>query len=146
MMTEKEYETLKEKRDNAKRFMDYCLDTAASVQEGINGATDFGYYGLTVADMEAEEADLDMMTHIYGELVKFKTQLEQRGEYWEKIYGVLKDEVADVEDELRREEEALEYGDPEYNNPAYDEPDYGISYGERLWSPEPDYVSYGIGA
>ena len=137
MMTEKEYETLKEKRDNAKRFMDYCLDTAASVQEGINGATDFGYYGLTTADMEAEETDLDMMAHIYGELVKFKTQLEQRGEYWEKIYGVLKDEVADVEDELRREENA------DYE---YDEPDYGISRGESLWSPEPDYVSYGIGA
>ena len=86
--------------------------------------------------MEAEETDLDMMAHIYGELVKFKTQLEQRGEYWEKIYGVLKDEVADVEDELRREEEPIEY----------DEPDYGISRGESLWPPEPDYVSYGIGA
>ena len=61
MMTEKEYETLKEKRDKAKRFMDYCLDTAASIQEGINGATDFGYYGLTTDDMITEKTDLDMM-------------------------------------------------------------------------------------
>ena len=137
MMKEEKYRALTAKRDEAERFMDYWDGNVESLLEATRWIDDYANSGLTFADMQERKEDSNMSSDISYAVYNLSKKAAARAEHWRSIYNALADEVRDVEDELRREEEPIEY----------DEPDYGISRGESLWPADDfDFAAMGIGA
>ena len=140
MLTAEKYRELTQKRDEAEHLMDYWDGNVESILEATRWIDDYENSGLKFSDMQEHKEDSDMALDISFAVTKLSRKAAERAEYWRKIYNDLEEEISEVEDELRREEQE------EDGFVEYDEPDYGVSRGERMYNPCPfDFAAMGMG-